>query len=278
MAPLEVILFWVAVAAYALAAGALIYATVFENDRWRSPALALVGLGLLAHTGAIGARFVAQGHLPWAGDYENGLAGSWFVVGGTLLVALRRRAHGVLALATVPFALILMGYGYMRQPALGPMAAALKSPWLYIHVYFAWLSFGAYTLAMASGILWLVKRRAAARSAADARPERFPSLERLDELAFRYVVFGFLADTVMIASGAIWAKDLWGSYWSWDPVETWSLVTFLSYGIAIHLRLTRGWRGARFAWIAIGAILGNLIVFFGVTFAVETSNHIFNVR
>ena len=82
----------------------------------------------------------------------------------------------------------------------------------------------------------------------------------------------------MIASGAIWAKDLWGSYWSWDPVETWSLVTFLTYGIAIHLRLTRGWRDARFAWMAIVAILGNVISFFGVSFVVETSNHIFSVR
>lgn len=278
MAPLEVILFWLAAAAYALATGAMAYAIVFRNDRWLTPALTLVGAGFLLHTGAIGARFAAQGHLPWAGDYENGLAGSWFVVGGTLLVALRRRAHGVLALATVPFALLLLGYGYMRQPELGPMAAALKSPWLYIHVYFAWLAFGAYALAMASGVLWLMKRRAAGRGGGGTSADRFPSLDRLDELAFRYVVFGFLADAVMIASGAIWAKDLWGSYWSWDPVETWSLVAFLTYGIAIHLRLTRGWRGARFAWIAIGAILGNLMAFFGVTFVVETSNHIFNVR
>ncbi|HSN15856.1 MAG TPA: cytochrome c biogenesis protein CcsA [Anaeromyxobacteraceae bacterium] len=278
MAPLEVVLFWITAVAYALATGALLYAMVFRNDRWAAPALLLVGLGFLLHTATIGARFAAQGHLPWAGDYENGLAGSWFIVGGTLGVALRKRAHGVLALGTVPFALLLLGYGYMRQPALGPMAAALKSPWLYIHVYFAWLAFGAYALAMSSGILWLVKRRAAARPSADAGSERFPSPERLDELAFRYVVFGFIADAVMIASGAIWAKDLWGSYWSWDPVETWSLVTFLTYGIAIHLRLTRGWRGARFAWLVIGAILGNLMAFFGVSFAVETSNHIFNVR
>ena len=82
----------------------------------------------------------------------------------------------------------------------------------------------------------------------------------------------------MIASGAIWARELWGSYWSWDPVETWSLVTWLMYGLTIHLRLTRGWRGARFARMAIGCIAGMIISFFGVTLVVDTSNHFFNVR
>lgn len=278
MAPLEVVFFWGSIAAYAIASGGMVYAVVFRVERWLKPALAVVGAGLAFHTGAIAARFFAQGHMPWAGDYENGLAGGWFIVAATLAVALRRRANSVLAIATVPFALLLLGYGYMRQPVLGPMAASLKSPWLYVHVYFAWLAFGGYSLAMASGIVFLVKRRSTGRPEGSPAPTRFPTLERLDELAFRYVVFGFLADAVMIASGAIWAKDLWGSYWSWDPVETWSLVTFLSYGIAIHLRVTRGWRGARFAWIAVGAIVGNIMTFFGVTFAVQTTNHLFNVR
>jgi ABC-type transport system involved in cytochrome c biogenesis permease subunit len=108
--------------------------------------------------------------------------------------------------------------------------------------------------------------------------ERFPALDRLDELIFRYVVFGFITDTIMICAGAIWAKDLWGSYWSWDPVETWSLVSWIVYGIAIHLRVTFGWRDSRFAWIAVLALSTVIISFFGVTFVIDTSLHTFQVR
>lgn len=277
MAPLESVLFWAAVGAYALATAGLVHALVFRKPAWLGRMLWLAAAGFALHGGAIAARYAATGHLPWAGDYENGLLGGFFIVGATLLVAWRQRDLNVLAVATLPLAFLLMGYGAMREPALTPMAASLRSFWLYVHVFFAWLAFGAYALAMSGGVVYLLKRRDAARPARDPLYDRFPPLDRLDELVFRWIVFGFVTDTVMIASGAIWARDLWGSYWSWDPVETWSLITWLSYGLAIHLRVTRGWRGARFARVAVIAIAGMVITFFGVTFVVETSNHFFNV-
>jgi cytochrome c-type biogenesis protein CcsB len=276
--PVEAVLFWLSVGLYALATGGLVYAVVFRNERV-IPRMVLVGAGgFVVHAGAIAARYAATGHLPWAGDYENGLLGGLFIVGFTLFVAWRQRGLQVIAVATFPLAFLLMAYGAMRAPALTPLAASLKTFWLYVHVFFAWLAFGAYALAMGGGVVYLLKRRDAARAGLNPVYERFPALERLDELVFRWIVFGFATDTVMIVSGAIWARDLWGSYWSWDPVETWSLVTWLIYGLAIHLRVTRGWRGARFARVAVGAIAGMVITFFGVTFVVETSNHFFNVR
>ncbi len=278
MAPVEAITFWCAVALYALATGGIVYALVFRNERFIGRMIWLATVGYVAHGGAIAARYVAQGHLPWAGDYENALFGGWFIVGSALLVAWRQRALQVIAVAALPLAFLLMGYGAMRNPVLTPLEASLRSNWLVIHVFFAWLSFGAYALAMSGAVVWILKRRAHGRPAPNPVYDRFPSLDRLDELVFRWVVFGFVTDAVMIVSGAIWARDLWGSYWSWDPVETWSLVTWFTYGLAIHLRVTRGWRGARFAWLAVLAIVGVVIAFFGVTFVVETSNHFFNVR
>jgi ABC-type transport system involved in cytochrome c biogenesis permease subunit len=100
----------------------------------------------------------------------------------------------------------------------------------------------------------------------------------MDELMFRYLIFGFITDAVMIASGAIWAKNLWGNYWSWDPVETWSLVAWLIYGLAIHLRVTMGWKGRKLAWILIFAIAGVIISYFGINVVVKSSLHIFEVR
>jgi ABC-type transport system involved in cytochrome c biogenesis permease subunit len=105
---------------------------------------------------------------------------------------------------------------------------------------------------------------------------KFPDFPRMDDLMFKYLIFGFITDAVMIASGAIWAKDLWGNYWSWDPVETWSLITWLIYGLAIHLRVTMGWRGLRFAWILIFALSGMVISYFGINLVVESSLHLFD--
>ena len=278
MAYWETIFFWITMLIYALAAGGYVYALVFKNPRIMPAMTFFVVGGLIAHTVAIGSRFAATGHLPWSGDYESALMGGWIIIGGTMLVGWRNKSLQALAVGTVPLVLIMMGFGYMRNPVLTPMAASLKTFWLYIHVYFAWLAFGAYALAMAAGVLYLLKRRDSLRPAQNPSYERFPSLGRLDELIFRYVVFGFITDTIMIAAGAIWAKDLWGSYWSWDPVETWSLISWLTYGITIHLRVTFGWRETRLAWLAIAALSTVIISFFGVTFVVNSSMHMFNVR
>lgn len=272
------IFFWVALVIYSLSAGGFIYSIVFKNDRVMPKLTLLVLVGWLAHIVAIAARYNATGHLPWSGHYEYALMGGWFIISSTLFVGWQNRQLRCLAIVTVPVVIIMMGYGYLQHPGLTPKAASLKTIWLFIHVYFAWLAFGAYTLAMAAGALFLLKERNATRPSPNPSYEKFPSLDRLDELIFRYVVFGFITDTIMIAAGGLWAKDLWGSYWSWDPVETWSLVSWLIYGTFIHLRVTLGWRGRRLAWLAVVALSSVIISFFGVNFIVSSSLHVFQVR
>jgi cytochrome c-type biogenesis protein CcsB len=277
MSNVESIFFWASLVIYSLGTGGFIYSFVFKNPRFMPKMSLLIGIGFLSHTIAIGARYAAQGHLPWAGDYESAMMGGWFIIGLTLFVSWRNKALQALGTATAPLVVLMMGYGVMRNPVLTPMAASLKNYWLYIHVYFAQLAFGAYALAAAAGVLYLLKRKSLASGQANASYDRFPSLDRLDELIFRYVVFGFITDTIMIVAGAIWAKDLWGSYWSWDPVETWSLVSWLLYGIVIHLRITFGWREHRLAWLTAVALTTVIISFFGVNFVVSSSLHMFNV-
>jgi len=278
MAYWETIFYWVALVAYSLAAGGFTYSFVFKNPRVMPKITLLVALGFAAHTAAIVARFNATGHLPWSGHYEYVLMGGWFIIAGTLFVGWQNKQLQGLAVGTAPLVVIMMGYGYMQNPGLTPMAASLKTIWLYIHVYFAWISFGAYALAMAAGVLYLLKSKSEAQEVHNPAYDRFPTLGRIDELIFRYVVFGFITDTIMICAGAIWAKDLWGSYWAWDPVETWSLISWLIYGIIIHLRVTFGWREKRLAWMAVAAMSTVIICFFGVNLVVNTSLHIFQVR
>jgi len=274
----ETIFFWIALVTYALAAGGYIYSFVFKNPRFMPKMNVLIAIGFLFHNLAIGSRFMETGHLPWSGDYESALMGGWFIIGATIFVGRRNQQLRALATATAPLVVLMMGFGVMRNPVLTPMAASLKTYWLYIHVFFAQLAFGSYALSMAAGVLYLLKRKSAATATPNPAYERFPSLDRLDELIFRYVLFGFITDTIMISAGAIWAKDLWGSYWSWDPVETWSLISWLMYGLTIHLRLTFGWREQRLAWLVIAALCTVIISFFGVTLVVDSSMHFFNVN
>jgi cytochrome c-type biogenesis protein CcsB len=278
MAYWETIFYWIALVTYSLATGGFVYSFVFKNPRVQPKLTLLVALGFAAHTLAIVARYNATGHLPWSGHYEYVLMGGWFMIAGTLFVGWQNKTLQGLAVGTAPLVVIMMGYGYMQNPGLTPMAASLKTIWLYIHVYFAWISFGAYALAMAAGVLYLLKSKSEAQEVPNPAYDRFPTLGRLDELIFRYVVFGFITDTIMICAGAIWAKDLWGSYWAWDPVETWSLISWLIYGIIIHLRVTFGWRERRLAWLAVAAMSTVIICFFGVNLVVNTSLHIFQVR
>jgi cytochrome c-type biogenesis protein CcsB len=271
MAPLEAIFVWTTLFVFAITSALYIYAFVFKNTRVLSLMGYLIAVSFFTLTAAIVARYAAVGNLPVSSDYENGMVGAWFVVLITLYAVIRHKALRAIGVATLPFSLILLGYGVMREPVLQPLAVSAKSFWLYIHVFFAWLAFGAFAVTAGMGTVYLLKEK---------KPEKefyqkFPDLKRLDDLMFKYLIFGFITDAVMIASGAIWAKDLWGSYWSWDPVETWSLVTWVIYGLAVHLRVTMGWRGRKFAWIAISALLGMVITYFGINFVLAKSLHYF---
>jgi cytochrome c-type biogenesis protein CcsB len=215
-------------------------------------------------------RWISTGHVPTIGNFENALVGAWFIVMMVLWASWRDR-YPLLATGALPFALLIMGGSALSDTSARPMVASLQSFWLYIHIFFAWLAYGAYTVACGAGIAYLLRAR---KVGDDPRED---GLARLDELMFRSVVFGFITDAVMIAAGAIWAKNLWGAYWSWDPVETWSLLSWLVYGVALHLRITMGWRGRRLAWVVVFAILGVLISFWGVNLVMEGSSHVFNV-
>jgi cytochrome c-type biogenesis protein CcsB len=270
MSQLFGIAFWTCLVVYALSVAVLIHSLVFTSEKRTRLATWGVAAGLVLHTLLVGWRWVQVGHVPTIGNFENTLVGAWFIVAMTLWAAWRHR-YPLVAAGALPIALVLLGGGAMADVRERPMIASLQSSWLFIHIFFAWLAFGAYTVACGTGIAYLVKTRKS------AEPPSSDWLERLDELMFRCLVFGFITDTIMIAAGAIWAKNLWGSYWSWDPVETWSLLSWLIYGVCIHLRLTLRWRGRRLAWLVVFAIIGVLVSFFGVNLVMQGSDHLFNM-
>lgn len=252
---IEGVLLLLAIAGYALSVAAGVVAAFFDRP-WARRVAGLCGAGAwVAHGGAVLARWIATGHAPVQGAYENSLLGAWFLPGLLWVVARTYRPALRAQPAVLAAALIILGNGMMSPADLAPLEPPYRSAWLAVHVFFAWIAFGSYVVAasLAGHLLWLTRGGRA--------PERAPAV---DEGTARLVAVGFLGQTVMIASGAIWAHGLWGRYWAWDPIETWSLVTWLTYAAYLHLRFTLGWSGRRAAWLGVAAAAAIVLTFFGI--------------
>ncbi len=257
MTVVEAIGLWVGVFAYVLAAVALTAAAFFDKRWLWIGGAALTLAALAAHSTAIAARWAATGHAPVMGAYENSLTGAWFlpVIAGAFFLRYRAalRAYPIVLAATV----LLLGNGIMAPAALAPLEPPYRSVWLGVHVVFAWFAFGSYVVASGLAGYQLVLTRKSI-----AQPP--PRAAVVDEVGARLIAFGFVSHAVMLASGAIWAHGLWGRYWAWDPVETWSLVSWLVYAVYLHLRFTLGWKARRASWVALVAVAAIIVTFFGI--------------
>ena len=277
MSGLEALLYWSSLVLYAGATASYLYALAFSKPRWilRAAGFACGAFGL--HSVSVIWRMAATGHVPVKGTFENTLTGAWFIVLFTLLITFRNARFRSIGLGAIPFALLLLGFGAVQPAGHESLTPPFQSVWLYIHVFFAWLSYGAYTVACGSAICFLIRDRADRRGVASRVADLLPEADWLDEYTFRLILLGFIASAVMIVAGSFWANSLWGTYWGWDPVETWSLISWLTYGLAIHLRVTWRWRGRKSAWLAVGAIVFVLVSFWGVNYLTGTTHSFDNL-
>lgn len=238
----------------------------FGKEKWMDRATLIVGAGFVAHTVALIIRWRVSGHPPIMRDYENASAGAWCIILGFIIFALKNRKVAGIGFTTVPISLIMMGYGMMNFTPYEPSTPPHRSVWLGVHVVFAWFAYMSFVISFGLAVAYLLKDR----KKPPAFTEKLPSLKAMDEMSYRYVAFGFIMDTVMIISGSIWASSLWGSYWSWDPIETWSLISWLIYALYLHLRATMKWKGRRAAWLAVFALSGVIISFWGVNYMLSS--------
>ncbi len=173
-------------------------------------------------------------------------------------------------------ALVFASFSPMAVSAIEPTIPALQSYWLLYHIIALFLSYGAFAASFGLGILYLIKSGKESKPALTQpaqngggqqikikKQSKFLSLlpppKIIEEAIYKVIVFGVVFLTAGIAIGAAWADSAWGGYWSWDPKETWSLITWLTYMLFIHARLTKGWGGKKMAWIAV---IGFAVVIF----------------
>jgi cytochrome c-type biogenesis protein CcsB len=224
---------------------------------WVRAGMALSTAGVLAHALAVLTRGLAVHRAPWGNMYEFVTALTCFAAIFFLWVMIRYRAWslGVFVMGAV---VVILGLAEtLIYTAAGSLVPALQSYWLSIHVTAMTVATGVFFVAAVLGVVYLVVDRYNRRVAAGkSQPgngiiARLPSLEQLDRLAYRTVVFGFPVWTFGVMAGAIWADEAWGRYWGWDPVETWAFITWVVYAAFLHSRATAGWRGRRAHYVQL---------------------------
>lgn len=256
----EIVWMWAAVSVYALAAVLFIVGYVFKKERLTDFGVWATLLALVPHVVAVGGRWVRLGHGPYLGFYE--VVSSFALLGAIAFLALvwRYRSLKVAGMVLMPIAFLALG-GSMLAPKSGmEVTATLASYWLAVHVAFAKLTYGSFITACGLALMYLLRER----KPDSALLSRLPESETVDDLVFKFVAAGFIFLGIMIAAGAVWANEAWGRYWGWDPIETWSLISWLCYAVVLHLRLTLGWKGSRFMWAAMAALPVVLFALVGV--------------
>ena len=235
---------------------------------WVQAGLGLTVLGVIAHIAGVVIRGLAVHRVPWGDMYEFVIAVTCVAVLFFLGLMFRYRPYRLGLFFLAPIVIIIgLAQTVIYTPA-GPLVPALNSYWLAIHVTAITLATGTYVVAAVLAVVFLLADRHARRAAAGL-PVRngevfrlLPSPERLDQFAYRTVVFAFPLWTFGIMAGAIWADQAWGRYWGWDPTETWAFITWVVYACFLHARVTAGWRGRRAAYIQLvgfGCLLFNLL-------------------
>ena len=240
-----------------------------QGGPWVRAAVALSGAGVAAHTTAVITRGLAVHRAPWGNMYEFVTALTCVAAIFFLFAMIRYRAWalGVFVMGAVVLALGLAET--LIYTAAGELVPALQSYWLDIHVTAMTLATGIFFVSTVLGVVYLRVDRYARRVAAGrAAPgngivRRLPSVEQLDRLTYRTIVFGFPVWTFGVIAGAIWADQAWGRYWGWDPVETWAFITWVFYAAFLHARATAGWRGRRAHYIQLlgfASLIFNILV------------------
>lgn len=213
-------------------------------------------LGFIFHAAATVLRGVEAGRVPWSNMYEFALTATLAMVFIFLIVNIWVDVRFLGVLVT---ALVLLFLGVTRvnyYVAVVPLPPALDSYWLVLHIMVAILATGFFTLSFGLSVAQLMQSRRQNRLAANlptktAFLRSFPDSDRLENLAYRVAIIGFVFWTFTLIAGSIWAEHAWGRYWGWDTKEVWTFVIWVLYAGYIHARATRGWRGNRSSWLAI---------------------------
>ena len=232
----ESLLYWISALLLATSFFLSVLSLIFKKPRAFRLAHYAITASLLTLTAFAITRWVRSGHPPFVSLFESMIAAVWFLL--VFYQALRLKiAHGAVTLMPVSLiALLLMGWSASLPKDASPLSAALNNVWLFIHASFATAGAATFLMAASFSVIYL---------AGEERMERvrhmipaLPTGNGMPKVTFNLMLFGLILWGAMIVSGSIWAHNAWGRYWAWDPIELWSLISWLLYALLFHARLT----------------------------------------
>ena len=232
-------------------------------------------------------RWVSQGYFPLSNLYESLIFLSWGISFIHLIVEYKTQSRLIGAIST-PLLFFLSGFSSLTLPtdmqkAL-PLVPSLQSNWLMMHVSMMMVSYATLILGSLLSILYLaflffsgqnnqvaiettqVELESSSVASSSVSYSKLSLLQTVDIWSYRIIGLGFPFLTIGIISGAVWANEAWGSYWSWDPKETWALITWLVFAIYLHSRLLKGWQGKQAAILGSCGFFVIWICYLGVNF------------
>lgn len=241
-------------------------------------------------------RWLIAGYFPLSNLYESLLFLTWILLTTYLYIETKTKSK-LIGSVLIPVILLINGFANLtlspEMQKASPLVPALQSNWLMMHVSMMILSYGTLIIGSLLCILFLVISRykdvdfkvldelplplynimvdyyeAKLLSPATEISElgKLKLLQSLDNWSYRIIGIGFPFLTIGIISGGIWANEAWGSYWSWDPKETWALITWLVFATYLHARITKGWEGKKTAILGSVGFLVIWVCYLGVNF------------
>ena len=262
------LLFQITFLTYILAT--IVYLVYFVTQKKTSRTVArwlLLAAGLL-HTAVLLVRYFEAGHTPLTSNHEAVSFFAWSMTWGFLSFRWRYKVKNF-GVFVSPLIVLLMLIAALSSRQITELPPALRSAWLPVHAGIAIVANGFLALAFCGGVMYLLLEREIKNKRFGIFYNRLPSLEALDNLNHHCLAVGFPLLTLGIITGSIWAKQAWGTYWHWDPKETWSLITWFLYAALLHQRLTMGWRRRRAAIMTIVGFAAALFTLWGVSFLLE---------
>lgn len=265
MRDFTVVFFYAVLAVTFLAGAAYLVHFISQNKKVRKLAWILMLLSGVLQSGYIVLGFIIAGHTPLSSQHDAVVFFAWST---TIAYFSFRWWYSVKNFGTLVSLLIasLLLIASFSEKTFAPLPPALQSVWLPIHGGVSLFAYGFLSLAFCGSIMYLLLERELKSKRFGYFFARFPSLDALDQLNHHCLIAGFIFLTVGIVTGSLWARQAWGTYWQWDPKETWSLITWCIYLVQLHQRLTVGWRGKRAAAMSVLGFAAVLFTLWGVAY------------
>jgi cytochrome c-type biogenesis protein CcsB len=208
---------------------------------------------------------VKIGYIPVHNLHGTVLFSGWSIASVFLLLKYKLNLK-ILGIYAAPLATLTAIIAFILPNTPIQTSSIFKSVWLDMHIVTIFIGEASLAMACGAGLLYLVQEHAIKNKIRGFFFKRLPSLERIDNTGYACIIVGFSLLTLGLITGMVYAKSLWGSFWSWDPKEIWSGVSWLIYAALLHGRISIGWRGRKAALMSIGGFTILLFTFIGVNF------------